>query len=52
MPYSWVGDDKCDSELDCYCEEWSACRTPPVPACCARWARCQHPHIVVDEAQA
>jgi len=31
--YSLVGDDKCDSELDCYCEEWSACRKPPVPAC-------------------
>ena len=43
----WVGDNVCDNQLMCYCEEESDCDGhPPVPVCSLRWARCQHPYTV------
>ena len=47
---SWVGDDLCHAELECYCEEEeSDCGEPPVPVCSARWVSRQHPHEGADE---
>ena len=44
-PESWIGNDFCDFELECYCEEEdSDCSGKcPVPDCSACWASCQHP---------
>ena len=43
-PGRWVGDDHCDADLECYCEEKASppCK-PPGPDFSARWARCQNP---------
>ena len=46
---SWVGDEKCDAELECYCEEKSDCGEPPLLRCSARLACCQHPHTGAGE---